>query len=202
MNDAIRHAMELVSTDSAVAERVSKAYFDSLKDDGVDIGTATDKLFALASESAIEGLPSCEEIYQALSTTTTGTPVRHEAQDGPLGEKHLDKISRVNLGCSGAFVARLNIINGSGDTIWTGDWIPVGRVSTCYLDKCNTGGTLESGEYFRIVIEIGAGDDQYWVDWLVYRGGYDVDPPRYAANFTVSGTTCNTNLYRDEDTDF
>jgi hypothetical protein len=33
MNDAIRHAMELVSTDSAVAERVSKAYFDSLKDD-------------------------------------------------------------------------------------------------------------------------------------------------------------------------
>jgi hypothetical protein len=32
--------MELVSTDSAVAEQVSKAYFDSLKDDGVDIGTA------------------------------------------------------------------------------------------------------------------------------------------------------------------
>jgi hypothetical protein len=73
--------------------------------------------------------------------------------------KNLDNLSRVNLGCAGAFVARLSIIHGSGDTIWTGEWIPVGRVSTCYLDRCNTGGMLKSGDYFRIVVEIGAGDD-------------------------------------------
>lgn len=200
MTKAIEEALELIKARPEYTSMVSEALLRGVVDGNFDIDKASQELFALAETLQLENPPTVDEIRAALTISAEAEPVEYEAPE-PLGDFHIGNFSRVNLSCEGAFIARLKLLKSLDDALWTSKWIAVGNSISAYLDGLHMDGLLNDGDSFIVVVEIGAGDDQYG-PMLQYNEGIHNPKPRYAANFGVEGTTCKTQLWRDDDTNF
>ncbi|MFT8704922.1 hypothetical protein [Bifidobacterium aquikefiricola] len=196
----IQEILATIHDDVSLSEQLSQRMLTGIVDGHIDYDVMAHSLADFATEHGFENPPSPSSIKK-LMLANSGKPLVEFHGDQLLGDFHLGNIAKVNVACRGAFIARLAILASLHDELWVGDWIAVNNDTGAYLDSLRLSGRLDDGDSFIVRVDIGTGPSQYG-PMLVYNEGLHNASPRYAANFTVSGTTCDVGYSRQNDSVF